>query len=155
MVRSVFVAGALLVGLAGCAKVPMQDSIESDMAKSFAEPASDKSGVYIYRKTVLGSALKKDVWVDNNCVGQTAPKVFFYLEVEGDREHQFTTLSEFSPNHLNLFTEGGKNYFIEQKIKLGVFVGGAKLVEVNPETGMRDLKALSIAQQGNCRRPSP
>lgn len=152
MKKKVLIAGMLLSGLTGCASVSMENSLHSDMTKSFAAPASDRAGLYIYRGGGPGGALKKDIWVDGACVGQSAPNVFFYTEVDAGKEHTVSTESEFSPNHLVIYTEGGKNYFVRQSIKMGVFVGGAKLKLVDETAGRKAVEKLGLAVPGNCSR---
>ena len=137
---------------AGCASVPMANKADSDAAKEFNPPASGKSGLYIYRGGGPGTALKKDIWVDGVCVGESAPKVFFYTEVEGDKEHKISTESEFSPNELLIQVKSGLNYFIRQYIKLGVFVGGANLEVVDENKGKEAVSKLGMAQKGNCSK---
>ena len=119
------ITAALLIS--GCASVDMATKEESAKAKEFKQPSADKAGVYIYRNSFVGKALKKDVFVDGKCIGESAPDVFFYTEVKGGQTHKIDTESEFSPNTLEIMFETGKNYFIRQFIKLGVFVGGAGL----------------------------
>jgi hypothetical protein len=137
---------------AGCASVPMDSKEESDKAKKFTSPANEISGLYIYRASGVGTALKKDVWVNDECVGETAPNMFFYELVEGDKEHKLSTESEFSPNDLLLKSEGGKNYYIKQYIKLGVFVGGANLELVDEESGQAAISKLELAKKGTCSK---
>jgi hypothetical protein len=137
--------------LSGCASVTMESKDKSDTAKKFAAPAADKAGLYIYRTGFVGGALKKDVWIDGACVGETAPDVFFYEEVPGG-EHKVSTESEFSPNDLVLKVEGGQNYFIRQYIKLGVFVGGAGLEVVDGVKGKEEVAQLALATKGNCSK---
>lgn len=137
--------------LTGCASVPMVSDIESNKAKQFKAPSENKAGIYIFReKSAVGGALKKDLWVDGNCVGETAPGVFFYEEVEGDKKHVVSTESEFSPNDLNVETETGELYFIQQYIKMGAFVGGADLKQVDAQTGKAEVSKLGLAKSGNC-----
>lgn len=100
----------------------------------------------------MGTALKKDIWVDGKCIGESAPNVFFYEEVKGGREHKISTESAFSPNDLRVRTENGKDYFIRQYIKMGVFVGGANSELVNNEEGKRDVSDLELARKGTCSR---
>ena len=38
---------------------------------------------------VAGKALKKDVWIDGKCIGESAPDVFFYTEVEGGKNRRW------------------------------------------------------------------
>ena len=143
---------ALLVS--GCASVPMAPTDVSAKVKAFLPPASGNSGLYIYRSLGigLGAGLKKDIWVDSRCIGESAPDVFFYTEVKGNAEHKLSTESEFSPNDLQLRTESGKHYFIKQYLKPGVFVGGAGL-EVVPETeGKAAIAKLDLAKGGVCSK---
>lgn len=142
------ITAALLIS--GCASVDMATKEESAKAKEFKQPSADKAGVYIYRNSFVGKALKKDVFVDGKCIGESAPDVFFYTEVKGGQTHKIDTESEFSPNTLEIMFETGKNYFIRQFIKLGVFVGGAGLEQVSEEQGKKDVAQLELAKQGKC-----
>jgi hypothetical protein len=123
---------------------------ESTKAKQFAAPAAPNAGLYVYRNSFVGKALKKDVWVDGKCLGESAPDVFFYTEVEGGKSHKISTESEFSPNDLTLNVDPGKNYFVRQYIKLGVLVGGAGVESVTEQQGMADIATLEMAKAGNC-----
>lgn len=143
---------ALALFVTGCASVPMANKAESDQAKSFAAPPEGQSGLYIYRDSNYGGALKKDIWVDGKCIGESAPKTFFYTTVAGDATHTISTESEFSPNNLELFVKSGVNYFIRQSIKMGVFVGGAKLQVVEEKQGVNAVKGLTLAQGGACSK---
>ncbi|MDR0620533.1 MAG: DUF2846 domain-containing protein [Deltaproteobacteria bacterium] len=144
-----FVVLALFIS--GCASVPIVQTPDTSKAKEFSPPSEGMAGVYLYRKSgVIGQALKKDLWIDGKCVGETAPGVFFYAEVAGDQEHTIDTESEFSPNSLKIFFEAGKNYFIRQVIKMGFFVGGAKLEQISEEQGKIDVSFLPMAQPGKC-----
>ena len=144
----ILVSGALF--LTGCASVNMASKEETAKAKEFSAPAEGKSGVYIYRNSFVGKALKKDVWINGKCVGETAPDVFFYTEVDGDQKYKIDTESEFSPNALEVMFDSGKNYFIRQFIKIGVFVGGAGLEQISEEQGKADVAKLNMAQTGTC-----
>jgi hypothetical protein len=134
----------------GCASVQMSSKAESAKAKEFKAPSEGNAGVYLYRNSFVGKALKKDLWIDGKCVGESAPDVFFYTEVEGGKLHKIDTESEFSPNTLELMFEAGKNYFIRQFIKMGVFVGGAGVEQVPEEQGKADVAALEMATPGKC-----
>ncbi|WP_338410998.1 DUF2846 domain-containing protein, partial [Pseudoalteromonas nigrifaciens] len=119
----------------GCTSVPMESKEKSELAKQYNSPSEGKSGLYVYRAGSFGGALKKDVWLNGKCVGETAPNIFFYEEIEGNTEHKVSTESEFSPNDLLIKTESGKNYFVSQYIKMGVFVGGAGVELVDEKKG--------------------
>ncbi|MDH0097975.1 DUF2846 domain-containing protein [Ectopseudomonas hydrolytica] len=142
-------ASSLLVG---CASVPMEDKNASAAAKQYPTPPAGSAGLYIYRTSGAGTALKKDIWLNDKCIGESAPNVFFYEQVKGDVEHKISTESEFSPNDLLVKTESGKNYFVKQYIKMGVFVGGANLELVNEQEGKQAVSKLEMASKGNCSK---
>ena len=130
----------------------MESKEQSDIAKKFAQPSPGNAGLYIFRSGSLGGALKKDIWVDGKCIGESAPNVFFYEEVKGDKEVKVSTESEFSPNDLMIKVSAGVNYFIRQYIKLGVFVGGAGLEAVSEDEGKKEVAKLELAKKGTCSK---
>ncbi|CAM4410434.1 hypothetical protein F901_01238 [Acinetobacter dispersus] len=139
----------------GCASVPKANPQLSQQAKQLSNPADGNAAIYVYRSnSVVGGAIKKDVWVDGECLGETARGTFFLKEVKGNQEHTISTESEFSPNHLALKTEAGKRYFIQQFIKPGVFVGGANLKQVDTTTGEKAVAEYQLAQSGKCSKPT-
>ena len=71
------VASILSLALSGCASVNMANPEESAQAQEFRAPAEGMSGLYVYRDSTLGGALKKDIWVDGECLGETVRGVFF------------------------------------------------------------------------------
>jgi hypothetical protein len=144
---TILCAAALLTG---CASVNMAAKDESAKAKQFAQPSGSNAGLYIYRNSFAGKALKKDIWVDGKCVGESAPDVFCYTEVEGGKSHKIDTESEFSPNTLELTAAAGKNYYVRQYIKLGAFIGGAGVEQSSEEQGKRDIMPLELAVMGKC-----
>lgn len=148
IVAAIMLSGTLVIS--GCASVEMASEAESARAKEFNPPSQGNAGVYVYRDSFVGKALKKDVWIDGECIGETAPDVFFYTEVEGGKTYKLDTESEFSPNTLELMLAAGKNYFIRQFIKMGVFVGGAGLEQVPEEQGRIAVSKLDMAKPGKC-----
>lgn len=137
--------------LSGCASVPMESELQSNQAKKFQAPSPDTAGLYVFRKdTFVGQALKKDIWVNEKCVGETAKGVFFYKEVKGGKDLSVSTESEFSENNLVVKTESGKLYFVEQYIKMGVFVGGAGLEQHDIKSGKKEVLKLKLAKTGKC-----
>lgn len=154
LTRGVILAGAAL-GLAimtGCtASVPLQSTDVNNQTKQFAPPSEGKAGIYVFREDeLIGSGLYKDVYIDGVCLGETAPGVFFYTEVEGNKDHIFATESEFSPNQTKVYTEAGKHYFFEQYIKFGVFVGGADIRQVDEQMGKAQVSICQQAIPGTC-----
>lgn len=142
--------GVMLL-MSGCAKVPMAPKDDSDQAKLLSNPSQGEAGLYVFRASGIGTALKKSIYVNNKCLGESAPNVFFYTPVKGDMEHEIATQSEFSPNKLKIKTQSGKNYFVRQYIKMGVFVGGANLEVVDEDEGKQAIQELEMAVRGTCR----
>jgi hypothetical protein len=138
----------LIAFLNGCASVPMA-SLESDTArKNFPSPSPGTAGLYIYRNTTLGGALKKDIFIDGELVAETAPMTYFYFEVQGGKR-KLSTESEFSANDLVVDVEKDKNYFVRQSMRLGVFVGGASFELVPEEEGKKGVLECELANNFN------
>ncbi|MBC7601722.1 MAG: DUF2846 domain-containing protein [Ramlibacter sp.] len=135
--------------LAGCASVKMESKEASNNAKQFAAPAAGMAGVYVYRDSFVGKALKKDVWIDGKCIGESAPDVFFYT-VAAPGKHTLSTESEFSPNDLAIMLDAGKNYFYRQFIKMGLVKGGADLEVISEAEAKPAITKLELASSGAC-----
>ncbi len=131
--------------LTGCASVPMESSEKDQALKTFAAPPQDQAGLYIFRDSLLGAALKKTVKIDGEVIGETGPNTYFYRLITPG-QHTLATESEFSDNMLQLNAEAGKNHYVRQSIKLGVFVGGAKLTEVSESEGQKGVQSTKLAQ---------
>jgi len=131
--------------LTGCASVPMASMEEDNLKKQFTAPPQGASGLYIYRNTNLGGALKKDVYIDGMLIGETAPMTYFYKRVKAGK-HTLSTESEFSDNDLILQAASGKNHFINQYIKMGLFVGGAGLELVSEKNGKNGVLECELAK---------
>lgn len=125
-----------LVAISGCASTPMASKEQDVASKTFKAPSPNMTGIYIYRNSSYGAALLKTVSIDKNVIGATAAKTFFHREIPPG-EHTLATQSEFGDNELPIKTEVGKNYFIRQYIKMGVFVGGAGLESVTDAEGKK------------------
>ena len=129
----------------GCASVPLA-STETDAArKRFDPPTEEKAGVYVYRTSSIGQALKKTVCVDEIPLGRTAPNTYFYIEVDPGK-HTVSTESEFGYNSLDFIADAGVNYFFEQYLKMGIFVGGANVKAVSQEKGKAEVLKCKLAQ---------
>lgn len=145
-----YIALISVLAIAGCSSIPMATPGESMKAKEFAQPAPGKAGLYVYRDGFLGAALKKDIHVNNECIGASKANVFFYKEIEGDKDYEISTESEFSPNKISLHSVSGKNHFVRQYIKIGVFVGGADLEIMEAGPAMQAISRLDMGVNGSC-----
>lgn len=130
--------------IVGCASVQMDSEEDDKIAKEFKVPTNNSSGVYLYRDDVVGASLKKSFWVDGVYFGESAPRTYFYFELEPGK-HVISTESEFGENHLGINLEPNTLTFINQIIKFGVFVGGSKLKVKDHETGKNELNSCKKA----------
>ena len=135
-----------VVLLFGCASVKMASKEEDTALKNFTLPPSDKAGLYIFRNSFLGQAVSREIYVDSVFIGKTANGVYFYLEISPGT-HTISTESEFGENSVMLEAEGGKNYFAEQYIKVGIFSGGAGIEMVDESVGMQQVLDCELAEQ--------
>jgi len=144
--KCALILAAVLVALvSGCASVPMA-SLEEDAArKEFNAPTDGKAGLYIYRNSNFGSAVKKNIYVDQQFIGQTAPMVYHYVELD-EGEHIVTTESEFGNNDILLKAESGVNYFVRAFMKMGLMVAGADIEEVDEAEGKKGVMACKLAK---------
>ena len=154
MLKHLTLIGAA-VGLAiltGCtASVPTYSTEVANQSKEFISPTNEKAGIYVYRRAgYFGRAIKKDIYVDGVCLGETAPGVFFYTEVEGDKTHSVATEGAFTPNEVEVYTESGKLYFFEQEMKFGILVASASINQVDERTGKEEVTRCQQAIPGTC-----
>lgn len=131
--------------LTGCASVPMESPEKDQAYKTFPAPPQDQAGLYIFRDSILGAALKKTVKIDDEVVGETAANTYFYRLITPGK-HTLATESEFSDNLIELDAIAGKNHYVRQSIKMGVFVGGAKLTEVSESEGQQAVAKTELAR---------
>ena len=134
-----FLLVPILVIVSGCASVPLESAQITKVAKQFDPPSDGKAGLYIYRNTAYGGAARTDVMVDGYCIGSSAPYVFFYEEVEGDKSYKVSTKFpwEESPdpdNDLLIKVKSGIHYFFQQYLNM---IGGTGVDLVDEEQGIR------------------
>ncbi|MFG0634248.1 DUF2846 domain-containing protein [Pseudomonas sp. xss_2] len=139
-----FAAAVGFAILTGCASVPMESPQADAALKTFASPPADQAGLYIYRDSFAGQGLKKTVTLDGKTIGETANRVYFHRLITPGL-HKIGTESEFSDNVIDLVAAAGKNYYVRQSIKVGVFVGGAKLEIVPEDIGQAHLQKCTLA----------
>lgn len=122
----------LLLVLSGCASVPMAPLEQDTKAKEFV-PAQNRAALYIYRSENFGGAIPMTVTVNSKAVGQTAAKTFFLLNVVPGKY----TVESHAENvsNLSLTTEAGKNYFIWQEVKMGMWMARSLLQQVDETIG--------------------
>ena len=132
------------------------DGIEGSdaSAKTFSAPGPDRAGLYIFRDSSGGQALKRLVSIDGKVIGQTANKVYFYREISPGT-HTLSTESEFGDNTLVIQAIGGRHVFVRQSMKIGVFIGGSALELVSDEEGRKAVLQCERAEPLSARGSDP
>ena len=145
-VKSVLLMGALVALVSGCASVAMAPQQADASAKTFAV-SKETANVYIYRNEVMGAALKFEVAVDGKLLGKTASKTYFLVSLAPGKH---TIVSQQDPeNKLDITVEAGKNYFVWQEVKMGMWSGGSKLNlvdEAKGKAGVAESSLIAAAQ---------
>ena len=130
--------------ISGCASVPMA-SLEQDAAAKTYQAKPGKSNIYLYRNESFGGAIKISIFLDGKLIGDTAPKTFYLLETDPGK-HNLLSKAE-NDSILELNTEAGRNYFIWQEIKMGLWQPRSALQQVDETTGKAAVE--------ECKRATP
>lgn len=118
--------------LTGCASVPMA-GLDQDVAAKTYQVKQGRSNIYVYRNENLGGAIKLTLLLDGKLVGDTAAKTYYLLEVDPGR-HSLLSKAE-NDSVLDLNTEAGRNYFVWQEVKMGMWQPRSLLQQVDEATG--------------------
>jgi len=144
-IRNAFTAAVLLSAtlMTGCASVPMASEEQDSKAKTFTTQPG-KANIYIYRNETMGAALKMSVAVDGKMVGDTVSKTFILLSVDPGK-HTLLSKTE-NDSTLDVMAERGKNYFVWQEVKMGVWSARSKLQLVDDATGKKGVGECKLIQ---------
>lgn len=127
----------------GCASVQMA-SVEQDAAAKTFAVKQDKANIYVYRNESMGGAVKMPVALDGKLVADTAAKTYMKLEVPAG-EHTLLSKTE-NDAILKLKTVAGKNYFVWQEVKMGMWTARSALHEVDEATGKAAVQECKLIQ---------
>ena len=128
--KKIFIAAVLASSLVGCASVPMGDEKQDAALKTFSVPA-DKAGVYIYRNESMGAAVKMDVEVDGQLIGQTAANTYLYKEITPGK-HTISSKAE-NTDTIEIDAKPGTLTYVWQEVKMGILYARTKLNLVDEE----------------------
>ena len=141
--KRMFVAAVLASSLVGCASVPMGDAKQDAALKTFSVP-SDKAGVYIYRNESMGAAVKMDVEVDGQVIGQTAANTYLYKEVAPGK-HTISSKAE-NTDTIQIDAKPGTLTYIWQEVKMGLMYARTKLNLVGEAEGKKGVLETKLAE---------
>lgn len=99
-----------------CISVPLESHENDAQAKSFVPPHDDKARIYITRPYTIEPTTKIMIFMDAKPIGELAPLTYYLLDVTPGKH-----VLQFRTNHdvqIDLNLGAGKNYFIEQEVRL-------------------------------------
>ncbi|WP_071873101.1 DUF2846 domain-containing protein [Atopomonas hussainii] len=140
--KKLLALSALLLSLVGCASVPMGDPAMDAKLKQF-QVSPDKSAIYIYRNETMGTAVKMDVAIDGQPIGQTVANTYLYKEVTPGK-HVITSEAE-NTSTLEVDAKPGSAVYVWQEVKMGVLFARNKLQEVSPAEGQAGVRETELA----------
>jgi hypothetical protein len=149
MFKRLCVLGSIVAATAlstGCASVQMASADRDASAKTFAV-GQEKANIYVYRNESMGAAVKMPVALNGKLVGDTASKTYMRLEVPPGN-HTLVSKTE-NDSVLAVNAEAGKNYFVWQEVKMGMFTARSSLQLVDESTGKSAVQECKLIEQLN------
>lgn len=128
-----------LVALAGCASGPAYEEYAATM-----QPVGDGNGrIYMYRPSSFGAAVKPMIRVNDNEVGKSVAKGFFFVDLPpGDYNIAASTEAE---RNLDVTLDANEEMYVRLEMKMGAFVGHVKPVLVDASVGSEEIKKTKYA----------
>lgn len=140
--RRILSATLISLAVSGCASVPMGNPQQDAALKTF-KVAPDKAGIYVYRNESMGAAVKMDVSVDGQPLGQTAAKTYLFKEVSPGR-HTVSSSAE-NTDSVEVDIKPGTLAYIWQEVKMGIMYARNKLHIVSEGEGMKGVQETNLA----------
>lgn len=134
--------GAMILLITGCASVPMAPMDQDTKAKEFS-PAPNKASLYIYRNESFGGAIPMTVMVNGKTLGQTAAQTYYRLNLIPGKYNVESHAENISS--LSLSMDAGKNYFVWQEVKMGMWIARSMLQQVDENTGRAGVTESKLA----------
>lgn len=145
--RVLIVLCALITGaLAGCASVPMASMEADSSAKQFL-PGKGYSNIYLYRNETFGAAVSMTVSLDGKVMGRTGPQTYFLWEVAPGK-HEIASHTE-NTARITIDAKEGRNHYVWQEVKMGMWQPGSQLQEMNEEEGRKGVLECKRATAGD------
>jgi hypothetical protein len=131
--------------LGGCAaSVPMASAEADTKAKTFVAPTDGNGGLYVYRDESFGGAVKLPLLLDNVSIGDTGPQTYAFREVTPGKH---TVLSKAEKDEsLEIEVQAGKDYYVWQEVKMGVWSARSALHLVDNKIGEDAVKKCKLIQ---------
>ena len=143
------VSTIMLLLLSGCISVPMAPLDLDIKAKQFS-PVPNKASLYVYRSELYGGVQPMAITVNGRTLGQTVGETYFRLNLTPGRYNIESHAENVSG--LLLTVEAGKNYFVWQEVKMGMWTGRSQLHQTderNGRAGVMESKLIAMSISEN------
>lgn len=130
-----------LEGLA-CGPKDVHHSVHGDKSGKPPEQPADKALVFVIRPTHIGAAIQTKLAVDGKWVGVNKANNYFYMVLDPG-PHYFCSQAE-NRSLLSLVVEPGKTYYLQQKIRMGMFKAGNDLALLDEKAGKEGLSKCHL-----------
>lgn len=107
------------------------------------EPAQGKALIFVIRPTMWGNKVQTKLAVDGQWMGVNRGDNYFFFALDPG-EHNFCSDSE-NRSLLTLNVEPGKTYYLQQKIKAGMWKARNKLVALDEAEGKKGLAECHLS----------
>ena len=126
--------------LSSCASGPSYAEIQSTLPSI----PKGKGRVFVYRPTAFGAAIKPNVMIDQNVVGKSVGRGFFYTD-QPTGSHVISVKTEMT--HKNTVTvQSGKPSFVKCSITPGLLVAHVLPNQVDQATGNSEIQNCKLAK---------
>ncbi|MCA1613848.1 MAG: DUF2846 domain-containing protein [Acidobacteria bacterium] len=124
--------------LKACGTTKVKYSAKTDKKQHpVPEPPADKALVFVIRPTMWGNKIQTKLAVDGQWMGVNRGDNYFFFTLDPG-EHHFCSDAE-NRSLLSLKVEAGKTYYLQQKVKVGLWKARNKLVALDEAEGKKGL----------------
>jgi len=110
-------------------------SLDADTSAKQFQTKKGHSNIYLYRNESFGAAVAMTVSLDGKIMGRTGPQTFFLWEVPPGK-HEIQSHTE-NTARITIDAKEGRNHFVWQEVKMGMWQPGSQLHEVSEEVGRK------------------
>ncbi len=111
----------------------------SEYQSSMPEVTTEKGRIYLYRTAIVGAALKPRIYINDEEVGKSVAKGFFYVDL-APGNYEIRTSTEVKRT-LSLTLDKEQTRYVRFKVSMGFFVGHVYPELVESEVGQSEIQS--------------
>jgi hypothetical protein len=127
----------LLLAVAGCASGPRYSEIKD----SIPELSSEQGRIYFYRSSVMGAAIRPNILLNGEVVGEMVPRGIFY--VDRSPGNYLVSVRTEAENTLKFTLEASQTRYVRSYISIGIVVGRPYVELVNSKDALIEIQGLA------------